>query len=469
MGAWGASLDDGGSPITHYAIEKMDLSRGSWVEAEITTELKVTIRSLIHKKEYLMRVMAVNAIGQSEPLPLDKSFIARNEGDVPEAPGRPEAYDWDRTFIDLTWNKPLNDGGCAIEGYVIQMKVKGTTSWRDSTKITRDINKGRADELTDQEYYYFRIIAWNAAGQSEPGPPSDAIQARPRYLAPKIITPLKDVNVKAGNNFTIDVEYIGSPDPNVDWYVDGSPLVSDERTTVSAIAPVTTFHIVNCKRSDTGDIVIKLVNESGADKGGFYFNILDVPGPPTGPIEFEGLDHNSVTISWKPPKDNGGSEITGYAIEKKDLDHAGGWVPAVNYVAPNVRTQKVPRLLEGNRYEFRVFAVNAQGRGAPTVSDEAMPQAQFDVPGKPGRPVAMDADYNFIKLGWKPPSHNGGSNITGYEIERRDLMGGRWVSITPKPVSGTDYKDTNVEKDHQYEYKVKAFNAAGGGPYSDPC
>jgi len=466
--AWGASPDDGGSPITHYAIEKMDLSRGSWVEAEITTELKVTIRSLIHKKEYLMRVMAVNAIGQSEPLPLDKSFIARNEGDVPEAPGRPEAYDWDRTFIDLTWNKPLNDGGCAIEGYVIQMKVKGTTSWRDCTKITRDVNKGRADELTDQEYYYFRIVAWNAVGMSEPGPASDAIQARPRYLAPKILTPMKDVNVKAGNNFTIDVEYIGSPDPNVDWFVDGSPLVSDERTTVSAIAPITTFHIVNCKRSDTGDVVIKLVNESGSDKGGFFFNILDVPGPPTGPIEFDDIDSNSVTISWKTPKDNGGSEITGYVIEKKDLDHAGGWVPAVNYVAPNIKTQKVPRLLEGNRYEFRVFAVNAQGRGAPTTSDEAMPQAQYDVPGKPGRPFAVDADRDFIKIGWKPPTNNGGSQITGYDVERRDLLGGRWITITSKPVSGTDYKDGQVEDGHQYEYKVRAYNAAGGGPHSDP-
>ena len=162
-----------------------------------------------------MRVMAVNAIGASDPLPLDKSFIARNEGDVPEAPGKPEAYDWDRTFIDLTWNKPLNDGGSPIEGYIIQYKVKGTTSWRECTKISRDINKGRADDLTDQEYYYFRIIAFNAVGQSEPGPPSDAIQAKPRYLAPKILTPLKDVNVKAGNNFTINAEYIGSPDPNV--------------------------------------------------------------------------------------------------------------------------------------------------------------------------------------------------------------------------------------------------------------
>ena len=465
--AWGASPDDGGSPITHYLVEKMDLSRGSWVEAEITTEFKCVIRSLVHKKEYLMQVKAVNAIGESDPLPLDKSFIARNASDVPEAPGRPSAYDWDRTFIDLTWNKPLNDGGSPIEGYIIQVKPKGMSSWRECTTISRDINKGRADELTEGEYYQFRIIAFNAAGQSPPGEPSDPIQARPRYLAPKILTPLTDVNVKAGNNFTIDVEYIGSPDPNVNWYVDGTPLVTDERTTVSAIAPITTFHIVNCKRSDTGDIVIKLVNESGSDKGSFFFNILDVPGPPTGPIEFEDVDSNSVTISWKAPKDNGGSDITSYVIEKKDLDHAGGWVPAVNYVAANVFTQRVPRLLEGNRYEFRVFAVNAQGRGAPTTSDEAMPQAQFDVPGKPGRPFAVDADKHFIKVGWKPPTHNGGSEITAYDVERRDMLGGRWIKVKSN-VTKTEFHDTDVTEGHQYEYKVRAYNKAGPGPHSDP-
>ena len=61
-----------GSAIIHYSVEKMDLSRGSWVEAEITTELKCTIRSLVHKKGYLMRDMAVNAIGASDPHPLNK-------------------------------------------------------------------------------------------------------------------------------------------------------------------------------------------------------------------------------------------------------------------------------------------------------------------------------------------------------------------------------------------------------------
>jgi hypothetical protein len=41
----------------------------------------------------------------------------------------------------------------------------------------------------------------------------------------------------------------------------------------------------------------------------FYF-YLDRPGPPEGPLEYEEITSSSVTLSWKPPKDNGGSDIT---------------------------------------------------------------------------------------------------------------------------------------------------------------
>ena len=82
----------------------------------------------------------------------------------------------------------------------------------------------------------------------------------------------------------------------------------------SAIAPITTFHIVNCKRTDSGEITLKVVNELGSDKANFYFNILDVPGIPTGPITYDDITGSSVTISWKKPKDDGGSPITGIII-----------------------------------------------------------------------------------------------------------------------------------------------------------
>lgn len=76
---WKIPLDDGGAPILHYVIEKMDISRGTWSDAGMTTSLYHDVIRLIHKREYLFRVKAVNSIGESDVLETDKSIIARNE------------------------------------------------------------------------------------------------------------------------------------------------------------------------------------------------------------------------------------------------------------------------------------------------------------------------------------------------------------------------------------------------------
>lgn len=77
--AWGHPLDDGGSPILHYVIEKMDLSRGTWSDAGMSMILSHEVARLTHRKEYLFRVKAVNTIGESDPLEAAKSIVAKNE------------------------------------------------------------------------------------------------------------------------------------------------------------------------------------------------------------------------------------------------------------------------------------------------------------------------------------------------------------------------------------------------------
>jgi len=62
--------------------------------------------------------------------------------------------------------------------------------------------------------------------------------------------------------------------------------------------------------------------------------------------------------------------FSGYVIEKRDLTHGGGWVPAVTYVNPKYNHSPVPRLLEGTKYEFRVCAENVQGRSDPLTTDK---------------------------------------------------------------------------------------------------
>lgn len=76
---WKPPLDDGGSPILHYIVEKMDVSRGTWSDAGMATITSHDVTRLIHKKEYYFRVKAVNAVGESEPLETAKSIIAKNE------------------------------------------------------------------------------------------------------------------------------------------------------------------------------------------------------------------------------------------------------------------------------------------------------------------------------------------------------------------------------------------------------
>lgn len=48
----------------------------------------------------------------------------------------------------------------------------------------------------------------------------------------------------------------------------------------------------------------------------FYVG-LDVPGAPEGPISYKDMMGESLTLMWKPPKDDGGSEVTNYIVEKR--------------------------------------------------------------------------------------------------------------------------------------------------------
>lgn len=76
---WKVPLDDGGSPILHYIVEKMDVSRGTWSDAGMSSGLSHDVVRLVHRKEYLFRVRAVNSIGESDPLETERSIIAKNE------------------------------------------------------------------------------------------------------------------------------------------------------------------------------------------------------------------------------------------------------------------------------------------------------------------------------------------------------------------------------------------------------
>lgn len=68
--------------------------------------------------------------------------------------------------------------------------------------------------------------------------------------------------------------------------------------------------IVKAVRADTGRYLIRLVNSSGTELAECDVTVLSPPSRPRGPIEVKAVTKSNVTLSWTPPKDNGGREIT---------------------------------------------------------------------------------------------------------------------------------------------------------------
>lgn len=75
----------------------------------------------------------------------------------------------------------------------------------------------------------------------------------------------------------------------------------------------TKLHKPSSKRTDTGKYKLNLKNDSGEDECDIDVIVLDRPGTPEAPLEATETTKDSVSLQWKPPKDNGGADVTGSA------------------------------------------------------------------------------------------------------------------------------------------------------------
>ena len=94
-----------------------------------------------------------------------------------------------------------------------------------------------------------------------------------------------------------------------------------------------------------------------------------------GPLEISDITEETVKLSWQPPESDGGTPVTGYLVDKYDTKRMT-W-SKVATVDDKTLTCVVPRLLEGQKYEFRVSAINSEGQGPALKSDKEI------VPSKP--------------------------------------------------------------------------------------
>jgi hypothetical protein len=159
----------------------------------------------------------------------------------------------------------------------------------------------------------------------------------------------------------------------------------------------------------------------------------------------------------KPAIVNGG-RIAGY----REIARVALEAPEKKRVASRAATTDRGELAYGRRYTYVVLTEDAQGRTSlpsPRVS------VLFMAPPEAPREVAAEPGDGQVRLRWRPPERlvdgtEAGTDIV-YDILRSGEAEAPLQSITPTPITGTEFLDRNLDNDRAYTYAVRALRRSG--------
>jgi hypothetical protein len=184
------------------------------------------------------------------------------------------------------------------------------------------------------------------------------------------------------------------------------------------------------------------------------------PQPPTN-LSATSTSSSQINLSWNAPSNNGGSPITGYEIERS-TDSGSTWNVLVSNTGSVSTTYSDTGLGANTSYLYRVSAINSVGTSSPSNTSSATTGTVATAPQPPTGLAATTISSSQINLSWTAPSNNGGSVITGYQIERSTDSGSTWSILVANTAStSTTFSDTGLAANTSYMYRVSAINSVG--------
>ena len=73
-----------------------------------------------------------------------------------------------------------------------------------------------------------------------------------------------------------------------------------------------------------------------------------------------------------------------------------------------------------------------------------MVKSRFQLPGPPSTPEALSITKDSITLTWNMPVNDGGTDILGYIVERKQPQGQRWIRATPQMITATKFVSISI-------------------------
>ena len=472
---WDAPEESSGV-IASYVIEQRQSPNGKWQKCnyEHVTKCEYECHGLVRMYSYDFRVTAKTNSG-TLGVPSDVCGPILNKI-VPEAP---------KVFINLPTVLPkdktlrLQAGKCLELVAEFSGKPKPDAVWtRDGKNLAEDVrstiscNRSSCvlllDKVTREDRGEYKVKVTNDKGDAEavvkvlvldtPGKPEAPLEISAVTSNSCVLTwkpPLIDggasvrgyVVSKCDTNkllWTVVKEKWEGLSWKITKLIEGKEYV---------------FRVSAINDNGTGPALLstKLVPKN-------LFGKPDAPGKP----EAIRIHINSITICYAASKNDGGSKIVGYNIER--LKNRGSrWVKCNDEPVEDL-TYRITGLSEGSSYEFRIFAVNEAGESA---ASETSPLIECRLPTTPPGPPCVvrlvDSSTTTATIVWEPPLNDNGGEITGYFVEKKNFDRSdteQWYRVNETAVQKCEMVLEGLEDKKVYEVQVRAVNSAGTG---EPC
>ncbi|XP_040890311.1 immunoglobulin-like and fibronectin type III domain-containing protein 1 [Toxotes jaculatrix] len=278
----------------------------------------------------------------------------------------------------------------------------------------------------------------------------------------------KPVIVRVGQNAAFKMPFAPQESLVVSWFKDGTEIKDGGGVKIVREPNHSRLLLRDCLRTDTGEIKIQLKNPFGAVEATSQLIVLDRPGPPEGPVETVETTSSIIEIKWNPPKDDGGSAVTNYIIERQQAGHSL-WTK-LGDVSADRTSFRDRNVTHGKKYNYRIYAENPEGLSDALETADSIMAGIMILSGPPGAPKVVSASKTCINLTWTPPEDDRGVPIIGYQVEKRKKDTNQWIALNAvnEPIQDVNYAVKDVTEGAEYEFRVSAINESGSGDPSPP-
>ncbi|MEA2000291.1 MAG: fibronectin type III domain-containing protein, partial [Actinomycetota bacterium] len=444
---WSAP-SNGGSPILSYDLQLENLTTANSTTTGVGLTLSEDLTGLSNGDSYRARVRAANIVGNGAWSNWSANFIPSAGATVPGAPGTPAVSGGDAQ-LTAVWTVPGSDGGSAITSYDLQIHDQ-TADTYNTTDVGLTLTEDMTG-LTNGNSHRTRVRATNSVGTGPWSGWSSSVIPQTTPDAPT--TP----GATAGDGqltTTWSPPFDGgSTITSYDLRVRNLTEGTNTTTNVGLSLAETVTGLTNGNNYDVG---VRAINSNGAGGWSPWSDTVvpqTVPDAPDTPLLAAG--EGEVTVDWSQPF-NGGAAITSYEVELEDESDGSSifFDPGLDL------TETVTGLVNGHSYRAAVRAENVNGWSDWSAwSDSAVPGS---TPGAPGTPVLVGGAGEADAV-WIAPGDDGGSAISGYEIQVENQT----MAVSSYVELGLVLETTLTGLSNGETYRVRAINADGRGAWSD--